>query len=347
LAENSRTEPALRAVASRLLGAEVADLEVVGGGGNSRVYRLRLNGGGSRALKVYFQDSSDPRNRMQTEFSSLQFLWRNGVRDIPEPLAASPEDGCAVYGWIEGAKIAPGSVAGGDIDCAVSFLQRVAELRAAPGTGGLGRASEACFSGAALLGNLERRLEPLRDRAGDACLSSFLCGTFLPALDRMSGWSRALLGQRFETELPTDARTLSPSDFGFHNALRTAPGDWCFLDLEYFGWDDPAKTICDFLLHPAMSLSPELQRRFGRSALAAFGFSSGLSDRVRAFYPLYGLKWCLILLNEFLPEHLRRRRFAGAAQPADSRRKQAEQLAKAERMLGNVEEQYERFPYFS
>jgi hypothetical protein len=337
---------ALRAVASRLLAVEVAGLEVVGGGGNSRVYRARLDGGGSRALKVYFREQSDPRDRLKTEFSSLQFLWRNGSRDIPEPLAASPEDGCAVYGWIEGARISAGDVVEGDIDCAVSFLRRLAALRASPGNESLGPASEACFSGAALIGNIQRRLEPLLNCAGEPSLSSFLRGTFIPALDRMSGWSRSLLGDTFETELPSADRTLSPSDFGFHNALRTAPEYLYFLDLEYFGWDDPAKTISDFLLHPGMSLSPELKRRFGRSALAALRFSAGLSDRVRAFYPLYGLKWCLILLNEFLPANLHRRKFARAVQSANSSRKQAEQLGKAEQMLGNVEEQYERFPYF-
>ena len=55
-----------------------------------------------------------------------------------------------------------------------------------------------------------------------------------------------------EAELPVEQRTLSPSDFGFHNALRRPDGRVVFLDLEYFGWDDPAKMISDFLLHPAL-----------------------------------------------------------------------------------------------
>ena len=47
-------------------------------------------------------------------------------------------------------------------------------------------------------------------------------------------------------------RVVSPSDFGFHNALRTEDGRLAFLDFEYAGWDDPAKLVCDFELQPAV-----------------------------------------------------------------------------------------------
>ena len=39
----------------------------------------------------------------------------------------------------------------------------------------------------------------------------------------------------------------------------------------------------------------------------------GMATRVRAVHPLFGLKWCMILLNEFRPENLARRRFANGA----------------------------------
>ena len=107
-------------------------------------------------------------------------------------------------------------------------------------------------------------------------------------------------------------RTLSPSDFGFHNALETQSGEIFFLDFEYFGWDDPAKTVCDFLLHPGMALSPSLKLQFATSLVRGLPWSQGLRERVAAYYPLFGLKWCLILLNEFLPNQILRRRFAGS-----------------------------------
>ena len=48
---------------------------------------------------------------------------------------------------------------------------------------------------------------------------------------------------------------LSPSDFGFHNSLKTKKDQIIFFDFEYFGKDDPVKLAADFLLHPGMTLN--------------------------------------------------------------------------------------------
>ena len=120
------------------------------------------------------------------------------------------------------------------------------------------------------------------------------------------------LNVSFSQEILKRERTLSPSDFGFHNALRRSDGTIVFLDFEYFGWDDPAKTISDFLLHPAQNLDPSLKDHFLKKMLNSFSKSPFLQERLSVFYPLYALKWCLILLNEFLVSELQRRNFAGA-----------------------------------
>ena len=335
-----------RRMASSVLSEPVDDIQAVGGGRNSRVYRVRLSNSHFRALKVYFHHASDNRNRMHTEFTSLAFLWSNGVRNVPEPLHVNPELGCAVYSWIDGRKFAGADVAAEEIDSAATFLQRLSELHAAPGNESLGPASEACFSGNAIEENLRCRLEPLLNEGESDDLRRFLSSKFIPALDRMSNWSRGRLGEAFRTDLPRDAWTLSPSDFGFHNALKTETGGICFLDFEYFGWDDPAKMMCDFLLHPGMCLPEDLKRRFAQTMVNALPYSAGLRERVDAYYPLFGLKWCLILLNEFLPAQLLRRRFAGMSD-AERRIKQADQLDKTERMLQRITEEYECFPYFN
>jgi hypothetical protein len=103
-----------------------------------------------------------------------------------------------------------------------------------------------------------------------------------------------------------------------------------FLDFEYFGWDDPAKTVADFLLHPGMQLSPALKQRFFPGMMAAFAGMPKLQHRVRAVRPLFALKWCSILLNEFTLEDRARRCFAGGAQGAWN---ETVQLEKARRML--------------
>src|SRR5207248_1561644 len=115
-------------------------------------------------------------------------------------------------------------------------------------------ASEACFSIEAIFKNLDARFAAFKHAATDEpSLDRFLQEVLVPDRKAADQWCREFcLEQGIDpaAEISLEARTLSPSDFGFHNALRRPNGQLAFLDLEYFGWDDPAKTICDFLLHP-------------------------------------------------------------------------------------------------
>lgn len=338
----------LKIACRNLLGRRVLNLERIGGGRNSQVYRLQCEDD-SFALKCYFQTRLDQRNRLKTEFSSLQFLWRHGLRCIPQPLFLNAEMGFAIYEYIDGQKIAADAVSPADIDQLVRFLLALEPLKIQFDSQDLGPASEACFSIQSIFENLEKRLHrlmalPSEGNAYEA-LHQFLQVDFLPALKMLKGWSQARLPAAvFTSELPLAARTLSPSDFGFHNALQRTPDNLIFLDLEYFGWDDPAKMISDFLLHPAMQLDHRLKQQFVQQMFVGLGKIDGLVRRVETVYPLFGLKWCLILLNEFVPTDLLRRAFANQT-PIDKTSRQFEQLAKAQRMLSHIMEHYEQFLY--
>jgi hypothetical protein len=310
----------------RLLGQPVTDLEWIGGGGNSRIYKLP----GPRAGKVYFGQ-----RRLETEFAALQFLWQHGVRCVPRPIAADPAAKLAVYEFIDGAKLAANDVMDRDIDAAVEFLATLKRLAAEPDAATLPAAAEACFTVQAIIENLRSRLVRL---GVVPALKQFLEGGFCPMLERLAAKAPV------EAELPVEQRTLSPSDFGFHNALRRPDGRLTFLDLEYFGWDDPAKMISDFLLHPALELPERLKQRFAAGMYQRFSANKSLAKRVETVYPLFGLKWCLIMLNEFVPEDMQRRGFASGG-GLDRAATQARQLEKARRMLARIEREHEDFPY--
>ena len=55
-----------------------------------------------------------------------------------------------------------------------------------------------------------------------------------------------------------DHLILSPSDFGFHNTIKSKK--LYFIDFEYFGLDDPVKLVIDFILHPGMKLNLQLKK---------------------------------------------------------------------------------------
>ena len=342
-----------RQAAVRLLNGEVMSIEPLGGGRNSRVYRLVGHDFQTYAVKIYFRHTSDKRDRLKTEFSSLQFLWKNGVRNIPQPFAADWKGGCALYEYIDGQQITMDSITNEEIDGAVQFLANLKNLKKRDGSSNLSSASEACFSIQAIVESIQSRLRKLSDQhmQGEPYpeLYDFLSGHFVPKLKEIVRWCKANLREAhisFESDIDPSERTLSPSDFGFHNALKRSNGQITFLDFEYFGWDDPAKMIVDVLLHPGMNLTDGHKRRFFNGILQCFSDYPCLVKRVKVVYPLFGLKWCLILLNEFLPEELIRRQFAGM-KDQDLLMLQVEQLSKAKHMLQNIGRNYEHFPYFN
>ncbi len=351
MSSRTSTEPsaaALRQIVARALGARVTGIEPVAGGRNSRVFRARLADGRSVALKAYFRHRGDPRDRLGVEFGALRLMWQCGFRNVPQPFAADRRAGVAIYEFIEGEK--PGRIRAADIDALVDFLGKLRELALLRESAKLGAASEARFIVAEMVELLRHRRARLDAAEGGAknlaALRRFLAEQFDPALEQFARWSRGHLPRgAFDRELPKRERTLSPSDFGFHNALRRGDGGIVWLDFEYFGWDDPAKMIVDFLLHPAKPAPAALKRHFARGVLARFADQPRLRRRAGAVFPLFGLKWCLIMLNEFLPADLQRRQFARAA--ADRDAVQQRQLAKARAMLRRIQRQYDCNPFLA
>lgn len=322
---------------ARLLGRPVDACVELAGGRNSRVYRMEC-GGRAVAVKLYFRHPLDSRDRLKTEFDSLTWLWARGLHEIPEPLAQDPAANLAVYEFLDGAAIPKGAAGAADLDAALDFLAQLKTLGPQAEPGRFAAASEACFSAPALAASVRSRAERLD--GAEAAAARFVTEEVLPFLAQREAACRAAgLG---EAELPPAERLLSPSDFGFHNASRRADGTLRFYDFEYFGWDDPAKTLSDFLLHPAMSLGLDSRRAFARGFLDRFG-TPELRRRFTLLYPLFGAKWCLIMLNEFAPGHRERREFARGSATAPAEREA--QLENARALLARARAETENFPY--
>lgn len=336
----------MQAFFSQLLGQSVHLAERIGGGRNSRVYRLTCQGSVRYAAKLYFLQAFDERDRLEVEFSSLRFLWENGVRCIPQPIVAARGRGCGIYEYIEGERIPSHQITSSDIDYAAQFLVRLKDLKNGEGSSNLPLASEACFSVKAIVENIQMRLNRLSalrdDGAQYDALRRFLERDFMPVFDEITAWCKSNLkktGIGFAADLAYEERTLNPADFGFHNTLRRSSGQIVFLDFEHFGWDDPAKMVANFLLYPGMDLSKTLQKRFLTTILDGFKDQRQLAGRIEIEYPLFGLKWCMVLLNEFVPESLQRREFA-EEHNLDAGDLRAQQLSKAMQMLQKLKREY-------
>lgn len=326
----------------RLAGGSPSALTPIGGGRNSRVYRLESADGRILALKAYFRHPGDARDRLAVEFGALEFLWQQGLRCIPQPLARDAEAALGLYAFVPGERPEPPSAE--DVEVACGFLAQLHALRWVAEAARLPEASEACFSLRAVAANVDQRLARLAAVEQAPELAAFLDRELLPAWRNLVEECRSHAGADFAEPLPAERRTLSPSDFGFHNALKSEAG-LVFLDFEYFGWDDPAKLVVDFLLHPGMDLPLPLRQRFATGLLDRLAVA-GLPHRARLAFPLFGIKWCAILLNEFLPGPLDRRTFADPG-GRGARERQARQLEKARTKLATLMDDHARFPYFS
>jgi hypothetical protein len=342
------SDPALRAVAAAartLLGGPVDAVERVRGQGrNSGVYRIR-RGTTSYALKQYPARRPGERYRAAIELAALQFMSGHGIGSVPRPFAADPERGYALIEWIEGEPVTAPSDA--DIAAATEFLGAIHGLRAESDARAQPLAAEACLSAAEIVAQIERRLVRLAPLAADEpALARLLDDGVRPLLGRIIGWAAAgYAGQGLPFERPVSiaSRTLCPSDFGFHNALRRLSGKLVFLDFDDFGWDDPVKLTSDFLLHPGMQLSDSLKRQFATAASAIYQADESFATRLALAYPLFALRWCLILLNEFLPERWAYRINAGGE--TDWALVKQRQLDRACEWVQSLATNFKWFPY--
>jgi hypothetical protein len=321
-------------IAERLVGAPVHSLEPVSGGRNSRVYHIR-SVRGDFALKQYPDRADDIRDRLGTELRALTLMAGRGIETVPRAVGADIEQGFALLSWLDGAP--PGVIGVADIDQAAGFLAQIHALCGDAGAVEIRPASEACLSGHEIQRQIEQRVERLRRvPVGEASLQRFLEGRFATLAERLVAGARAV--SDFDATLAPERRSLVPADFGFHNSLRRPNGTLVFLDFEYFGWDDPAKLTADVMLHPGTSVAAPLVSRFRHAAEACYGTDPAFPRRLAVFLPLFGLRWVLILLNEFLPDRWRHRVAAGAVESWEVAKER--QLARAQFLLATLEVRY-------
>lgn len=333
-------EPDENRIASilRSVGWEVQDvsLQSLNGGANNRVFLLKSD---SEPLvaKSYFRHPGDNRNRLNAEYSFLSYASSQGIRNIPRPVVYDTVSGLGIYSYVNGSQLSQSDITLNAILEAASFFRKLNQGRTSAEALNLSDASESCFSIKDHCELVNTRVERLRniqagtdinDRAVE--FVSRMQKTWQEILQGIKQRSE-LAGVDYEQELPQDLRCISPSDFGFHNALRASDGTIIFLDFEYAGWDDPGKMGADFFCQPALPV-PEIHiQQFLETALQDFSERDMLISRAKLLLPVYRIKWCCIVLNEFLPDSASRRIFSKGSD--DPEKRKAIQLEKAEKLL--------------
>lgn len=325
----------LSAALTALLGLrssenDLLDIVPFAASGNNRVFAVTA-GERRYAVKVYFRHPADARDRLHAEYAFLTYAARAGIRCAPRPVACDARRGIGVYEYIEGHKLKAAEINSACIDQAAEFILRLNHKSAQAAGRELPNASEACFSIAEHFAMVDGRIARL-DGIGETESLDREAREFVTDLG--ARWQQAkaeiLRGAQSAGIDPAEAlaeRCISPSDFGFHNALATADRGICFIDFEYAGWDDPAKLAGDFFSHPAVPVDAVYFDRFIETAMRYSPHPDALAVRARLLFPVFQTKWCCIILNEFLPDSAQRRRFADPTRDVVTRKR--EQLEKA------------------
>ncbi|MDR1612419.1 MAG: aminoglycoside phosphotransferase family protein [Planctomycetota bacterium] len=307
------------------------------GGRNNRVYRLETTDG-PVFLKQYHRGGDWDRLAAESRF--LRFCEKRGVNRVPLLLAEDRENALALHSWIVGGRPDPETAGGAGMRGAADFLRDLAGASSGK-DGNAPPARDACLCLEDFFRSprerlrdlavaLERRTDegPLPGRVVDAA-ACFLRKVLFPYWEEVRDVARARLGTA-DLSAPFPGRELifSPSDFGFHNVLMNGDGEPVFTDFEYAGLDDPAKAIGDFLCQADYVPGPAALGELAGAVRRSAGEAAKLAERVATLLPLFHVKFCCIILNDFKTADAERRAFANL--PAGVERVSA-QLRKAER----------------
>lgn len=284
----------------RKLGASLDTLKPLRGGINSQVFSCEA-AGHRFVLKGHTALQTRGHDRFKAEVEFLKYAHLVTPEFVPQLLGLDEASKSLVLERLEGERFREGTHPSKEaVDRAVIFMRRLntdVDL------------AKRAVSGIAVDGflRLTEHLQNIQQRLEQMSLEHLPDYVRAEAKRLIESLWRRLYYLRESTEqviseghctdeLNVSERCISPSDFGFHNAIRTPKGIK-FFDFEYAGWDDPTKAVADFDLQPRVPV----EARGGVLSEAIPLWSQALAARLKALLPILELKWACIILGPLDP----------------------------------------------
>ena len=283
-----------------LLGSEVK-VSPLSGGANNHLFSCRSPEGELVIKRYREQNFGAEVSRRQAEITFLKHAFQTAPEFVPKLLAVHDSYEMIAISRINGdAYPAGASVIDSDVEAAIRFYRQVNEDKELITRYPIA-AREGYLAISEHLAHIDQRLLALSADHVPADTRR-AARTAIDAVKRRFDVAkeaslRSIATGEVTDQLPPENAQLSPGDFGFHNALRRG-GTPVFIDFEYAGSDDPAKTAADFFLQPKVPISSALFEE----VVAAMAISlpvGALKTRSRLLGRLLSVKWLTIILAPF------------------------------------------------
>ena len=285
----------------------IIKIELMSHPGNNKNYKIQTTKG-QFIVKEYTTFQKDNWNRGLREFETLTYLKNIGITNLPSPIKFIKEDNLGIYSFLPGILRKPQEVNEQDILAASNFLADLHNIDL-EFKNNVPKERTACFSIQDYFKLIEDRIKNLSNYNDSLPLANelkeFLINNIIPLKENL----KQKMPSNIYNELSLNEQVLTPGDYGFHNILvhtadttsnPTPQKDYAFLDFEYFGRDDPAKQILDFLHHDRHKAIPKnLRNLFLTNYLEKTNRNKDFSKRLSLIDPLIGLNWTLIYLTPF------------------------------------------------
>lgn len=298
----------------------VVSLELLNGGKNNRAYKV-VTAQQICFLKQFYGDSNE---RFEREVAFLRNLHSANIPALPKLIASDSELGLSLTSFIHGRPLTQVT-----IDSVVQAAQFINDINSAvqQDMSGFCLAKGALLNVEAFIDDIQNRLQSLSEENQSPALANsledFITRELTPTYEVYVDNVKAQLDIESPFEL-----VLSPSDFGFHNALMNK--NVHFFDFEYAGLDSLEKLTTDFFAQPRYAIPQDLLSRFVATTSLVKN-TEEFCHRCRTLLPLAHIKWILIFLNDFKHPDKLRREFAGNSKQCDQHLN--EQLKKAKNRL--------------
>lgn len=296
------------------LSFEIKSVTEIKAGHNNKLFQVKSENKKVLLVKFYHQDNID---RLQREFGAISFLREKGFTNIPTTYFNNSKYSYAVYSYEKGISKNSNELTKKDLDEILSFIIKLQKFTKENVEVNFPFGIKSCVSVKGNIDNINHRLKEFLGYVRSKELHP-------EAVKQLKGIDPQKIIQKLlektlkniETDLinyrlKQGELRLSPIDLGPHNIIFRPNNTLCFIDFEYFGWNDPVRIVVGFVNHDSNSSLPIGKKKyFVESYLQRTCLSENTLRRFDIVTRLNQIEWLTVYLSSIGSRKIESRKFA-------------------------------------